>query len=160
MFGYLLRRHPLLRKCHVDMLRQIAAQMRTRVFFTGDFITFMGDVDQCMYFIHSGEVEVLGEDTLYSEIIKYTLRAGEMFGFEQGMYKKSGHEYTYRAKKKSLIIMLHRSWWIHLLEFFPGSKKLIYNKDTVKTFKSLYNLGGPIKPRLNLKSKLNFSLVC
>ncbi|KAF2899570.1 hypothetical protein ILUMI_06607 [Ignelater luminosus] len=126
MFGYHLRKHALFRVCHIDMIRQIAAQLRTRVFYPGDYITFINDIDGCMYFIHEGSVDCLSEEDMYSERIEKILNKGEMFGFEQGTYTDCGHEYTYRANRHTIILVLERKKWIHLLDFFPASKRLIY----------------------------------
>lgn len=129
MFGFHLRNHPVLRKGHKDLIRQMSACMRSRIFFTGDYLAFEGDIDECMYFIHEGSIEVLSEDTMYSEIIETTLRSGEMFGLEQGMYLRCGHKYTYRASSHSVVVILQRKWWIHLLDYFPASKHLIFDKN-------------------------------
>lgn len=129
MFGFHLRFYPLLKKCHKDLIRQMAAEMKTRIFFSGDYITYKGDIDERMYFIHKGEVDVITDDTLYEETVAFTLVENQMFGFEQGMYLRCGHRYNYKAKTTCLIVMLKRDWWIHLLEFFPASKFLIYDQE-------------------------------
>ncbi|GJQ73319.1 hypothetical protein Trydic_g13688 [Trypoxylus dichotomus] len=128
MFGFHLSLHPLLQHCHKDLTRQMASYMRTLVFFPGDIIAYVGDIDGCMYFIHEGEIHVLNEDTLHSERVETVLYTDEMFGLDQGLYEKCGHEFTYKAVKYSVIISLHRDDWIHLLEFFPASKSVIYDK--------------------------------
>lgn len=134
MFGHHIRNHPILKKCHIDLIRQISSHMRTRIFFSGDYITYEGDIDECMYFINEGEVLVLSEDTLYSEIIENTLRSGDMWGLEQGIYLRCGHNYTYKANSYCVIVVLNRSWWIHLLEFYPASKHLIFEREILRNF--------------------------
>lgn len=127
MFGYHLRKHPIFRSCHTDLIRQMSAQMRPRTFFPGDYITFIKDADNCMYFIHEGSVDALSEDTMYQEIIDKVLNAGDMFGFQQGLYLNYGHVYTYRANIFTVVVILERKNWIYLLDFFPASKQLLFN---------------------------------
>lgn len=127
MYGYHLRRHPILKKCHVDLIRQMSAYMRTRIFLSGDYLTFFGDIDECMYFIEEGTVLELMEETLSGQKVKRILNSGEMFGFEQGILPRVGHVGTYKAFTYCVIIILPKKCWIYLLDFFPASKHVIYN---------------------------------
>lgn len=129
MFGFHIRNHPILKKCHSDMIRQMTAGMRTIIFFTGDYLVFEGDIDECMYFIHQGEVSVLSLDTQKSETISTTLKEGDMFGLEQGIYRRCGHIHTYRADTYCVVVTLKRKEWIHLLDFFPASKYLVFDSN-------------------------------
>lgn len=132
MFGYHLRSHDILKGCHVDLIRQMAARMRTRIFFPGDYVAFKNDIDECMYFIHEGEIFGLSEDTLKLEVVDRVFKAGDMFGLNQGMYPRVGHEYTYKVNQYSIVVVLKRTDWIHLLEFYPASKVLIYDENFVQ----------------------------
>lgn len=125
MFGFHLRRHPLLSHFHVDLIRQMAAEFNVLVFFPANYIIYEGDKDQCMYFIHIGEVEIISEDTLRTEVVKETLVTGDVFGLEQGLFGRIGHPYTYKVSKYSIIVALERSRWIKLLKFFPASETII-----------------------------------
>lgn len=128
MFGYHLRSHPVLKNCHVDLIRQMAAMMRTRVFFPGDRVAYKDVADECMYFVHDGEIFGLSEDTVCTEVTAKVFRAGDMFGLKQGMHARVGHEYTYKVNRCSVVVVLARSTWIHLLDFFPASKMLIFDE--------------------------------
>ncbi|KAK9721416.1 Cyclic nucleotide-binding domain [Popillia japonica] len=128
MFGFHLSQHPLLQHCHKDLARQMASHMKTLIFFPEDIVVYSGDIDNCMYFIHKGEVHVLSEDTLYSEQIENVLHADDMFGLEQGLYPGYGHDFTYKVVEYSIIISLRRDDWIYLLDFFPASKNVIYDR--------------------------------
>lgn len=125
MFGYHLRQHPILRKCHVDLIRQMAAEMRLLVFFPGNHIAYEGDIDRCMYFIHEGMVDALSKDTLEYEAVVKTLVAGNCFGLIQGLHSRMGHNYTYKVRKHAIINVLDRQKWFHMLVFFPASKTII-----------------------------------
>lgn len=132
MFGYHIRTHPVLKVCHVDLVRQMAATMRTRIFFPGDYITFMGDIDESMYFLHVGQVKALSEDTVRGEVVNHVLNSGDMFGLEQGLFPRIGQKFTYKATRYTVIVVLERKKWIHLLDFFPASKVLIFQECTVR----------------------------
>lgn len=132
MFGYHLRNHAVLKNCHVDLIRQMAACMRTQIFFPGDYIAFQNDIDECMYFIHEGEIFGLVVDTLKVEVVGEVFSAGDMFGLNQGMYPKTGHDYTYKVNRYSIVVVLKRTSWIHLLDFYPASKVLIFDENLVK----------------------------
>lgn len=128
MFGLHLRNHPTFKRCHVDLIRQVAANLKTRRFFPGDIITYINDIDHCMYFIQDGKIHALSEDSLYNEVVDEVLASGDMFGFEQGIYLRLGHYYTYKVVKNSFILILKREDWIYLLDYFPASKLLLYDK--------------------------------
>ena len=53
--------------------------MKELTFFPGDYITNEGDMDETMYFIHQGKVEVLIEEE-HSWRFKEVLYAGQTFG--------------------------------------------------------------------------------
>lgn len=129
MFGYHLRKHPILKNCHVDFIRQLIAFLYSRIFVAGDYITFIGDIDGCMYFIEEGNVLVIEHETVSTQIVKHVLKAGDMFGFEQGIYPQCGHQYTYKADSYCFLLELKQERWLHLLPFFPASEFLIYNAD-------------------------------
>lgn len=126
LFGSNLINHPALRHCHKDMIRQMTFCLKTLVFFAGDVIVYVGDIDNCMYFIQQGEVQAISEDTMSSEVVEKVLGSGEMFSFHQGLYERCGHQYTYKVTRYTVITYLNRESWIYLLDFFPASKYLIY----------------------------------
>lgn len=132
MFGYHLRNHDVLKNCHVDLIRQMAARMRTRIFFPGDYIALKNDIDECMYFIQEGEIFGLSVDTLRKEVVDRVFKAGDMFGLNQGMYARIGHDYTYKVNQYSILVVLKRTSWIHLLDFYPASKVLIFDENFVQ----------------------------
>lgn len=78
------------------------------------------------------QVDALDNDT--PEKVKLQLQAGEMFGVMQGIYPNCGHIYTYRANRYTIVLTLKRSNWINLLDFFPASKNIIYDKKKEKMF--------------------------
>ncbi|KAJ9586957.1 hypothetical protein L9F63_019448 [Diploptera punctata] len=102
MYGHLIDKHPLFSGLHVDLLRQIVGKLDRCIYFPQNVIIESGDVDDTMYFIHDGEVEVL----------------------EKG----KPHKNMYKARTTVEVLMLRRTSWIHLLDFFPDSKEQIYNR--------------------------------
>lgn len=127
MFGYHLRKHPVLKNCHVDFLRQLSTFFQTRTYIAGDYITFIGDIDGCMYFIEEGCVLAIEKETVSTQIVSKVLHSGDMFGFNQGVYPRVGHAYTYKADTYCLLLELQQKNWIYLLDFFPATKYVIYN---------------------------------
>lgn len=127
MFGYHIRKHPVLKHCHVDFIKQLIAYFETRVYVAGDYITFIGDIDGCMYFIQEGEVLEIIKETIHTQLVRKVLHSGEMFGFRQGIYERCGHKYTYKANTYCFVLELKRERWIHLLNFFPASEFVIFN---------------------------------
>nr|XP_022914666.1 uncharacterized protein LOC111425116 [Onthophagus taurus] len=127
MYGFHLRRHPLIKHCHTDLIRQMSATFDVLIFFPGNFVAYIGDIDGCMYFIHKGEIQVLIEDSLQHENAVDVLRTGDCFGLDQGLYKNCGHDYSYKVTKKSIVIALNKDKWFHLLKFFPASKTVLFD---------------------------------
>nr|XP_022908671.1 uncharacterized protein LOC111419998 [Onthophagus taurus] len=132
MFGFHLNNHPIMKNLHKDLTRQMTARMKTLVFFPGDKVTYVGDIDRCMYFIDEGEVVALSEDTMYSEVIQEVLHVGEMFGMQQGILYNVGHNFTYKVTLYTVLVALKRDDWIHLLDFYPASKHVISQACGVK----------------------------
>lgn len=66
-------------QCHKDFLRLLTAKLKVCTYFTGDVICHEGEVNDTMYFIHKGFVEVYtATDT--EEIQVDELRALDCFG--------------------------------------------------------------------------------
>ncbi|XP_017779326.1 PREDICTED: uncharacterized protein LOC108564729 [Nicrophorus vespilloides] len=127
MYGFHLRNHPVFRRCHVDLVRQIASTFTTLYFFDGDFIANIGDIDGKMYFIHTGQLLGLSEDTLDYEVVDRHFETGEHFGFEQLFQLNVGHKYSYKVISKCIILVLSSKNVLPLLDFFPASKHMIYD---------------------------------
>ena len=68
-------------KSQTDFLRQIISLLKEYHFFPGNYIAFQGEINDSMYFINSGEVEVLDEkDSLYFPTKEDILKEGDVFG--------------------------------------------------------------------------------
>ncbi|GJQ76175.1 hypothetical protein Trydic_g1919 [Trypoxylus dichotomus] len=125
MFGCHIRKHPVLGNLHIDLIRQMAAEMRLVILFPGNTVVNKGDIDHCMYFIHQGTVDALSEDSLDSEVIEHTLEAGDSFGLVQGVHPRYGHDYTYKVRKHAILIRLKRKKWFFMLSLFPASEEIM-----------------------------------
>lgn len=125
MFGCHLRNNPIIGLCHVDLIRQMAAEMRLVILFPGNCVVHKDEVDTTMYFIHSGVVDALSEDSLECEVIEHTLGAGDWFGLLQGIHPRYGHHYTYKVRQHAIIIILKRKRWFHKLPMFPASEEIL-----------------------------------
>ncbi|KAI4467276.1 cyclic nucleotide-gated cation channel subunit a [Holotrichia oblita] len=125
MFGCHIRKHSVLGNCHVDLIRQMATEMRLTILFPGNIVVNKGDINQCMYFIHQGIVDALSEDSIDCEVIEHTLVAGDSFGLIQGIHPRHGHDYTYKVRKHTILVKLERHNWFHILSMFPASQEII-----------------------------------
>ncbi|KRT80776.1 cNMP binding protein, partial [Oryctes borbonicus] len=79
-FQDLVRKHLVFTKCHSDCLRQIIQKCRVETFFRGDYVQFKGVIDNRMYFIFTGEIIALKDESVYDEDIVNVLRSGDAFG--------------------------------------------------------------------------------
>lgn len=59
LFGRHLENSYLFKHTHVEFIKNLCARLEIFVFFPGESVVMEGDVDGTMYFIHSGEVDVL-----------------------------------------------------------------------------------------------------
>lgn len=68
VYGSHIRESMIFSKTDDDFKRMLAMWMKHCVFFPGNYIVQCGDSDQCIYFIHRGEVNNLKNDVciLYS----------------------------------------------------------------------------------------------
>ena len=67
--------------CQIDFLRQLVLQLRQYTFFPGNPIAFENEINDTMYFIFYGEVEILTEGKdLYNPEFHGILREGDAFG--------------------------------------------------------------------------------
>lgn len=126
LYGHHLETHFLFAKTHIDFLRQVIVHFKRCVYYPGNFLAEKGDVDNCIYFIHEGEVsvfDVLGDNIIPREI----LRKGRSFGEASGLFR-SHHEYSYKAHTVVDALLLNYTDWAYLLQWFPASKKEIYEK--------------------------------
>ncbi|KAJ9599829.1 hypothetical protein L9F63_009869 [Diploptera punctata] len=125
---YLYEKH--LRECHVfyhcdeDLLRQIAVTMKETLYLPGYPVVIEGDIDNSMYFIHSGEVKVIQQGKLIDQTVGI-LKAGDTFGLAQGLLDREPHFFTYYARTQAVIVRLTKYKWEHLLDFFPAAKDSI-----------------------------------
>ncbi|KAJ9600304.1 hypothetical protein L9F63_009380 [Diploptera punctata] len=88
-----------------------------------------------MYFVYSGEVEVLSEGAdFYCPKREDVLKAGDVFGMVQGLYPLQIHNYSYRALTIAVVLILKRQDWEYLLRSFPDSNHDIYERVTSLEF--------------------------
>ncbi|KAL1124514.1 hypothetical protein AAG570_001140 [Ranatra chinensis] len=123
-----LQNNQLFRNCHPDLIRQLCARLKPTHYYQEDYIAVCGDVDHRMYFLHFGEVEVLGEDEEGQEELLGVLTLGDSFGLAQGLYNTQPHFYTYRARTEVVVVYLERAHWRDLRAKFRVDTKIIYRR--------------------------------
>ncbi|GJQ69135.1 hypothetical protein Trydic_g6293 [Trypoxylus dichotomus] len=126
LYGKHIKNHFLFKKTHVDFIRQLLVHLNPYVFMPGIYIAELGDIDDCMYFIEEGDVIVYDRHG-NNEIEQQILTAGRSFGEVQGVYG-TAHERSYKARFVCKILVLDRTKWMYLLDWFPASKDYIYEQ--------------------------------
>lgn len=126
-YSHHIMRNVVFKKCHEDFIRQVVLMLRVDTYFSGDYIVFKGDINGCMYFIHSGSVLIMSEDTCKKEDVIGKLIVGQSFGILQGLYPSTAHVYYYLAASNCDILSLNWKAWMYLLDYFPASKEVIYS---------------------------------
>jgi cAMP-binding proteins - catabolite gene activator and regulatory subunit of cAMP-dependent protein kinases len=124
MYGHHMYGHHLLSGLHIDLLRQMTGKLERCIYFPENIIVETGDIDDSMYFIHDGEVEVVEKDK-YMETVIDILLPTESFGIMQKCIKGKPHVNMYRARTTVELLILRRNSWIHFLDFFPKSEMLL-----------------------------------
>lgn len=71
-----IERAPLFRGASVDLIREVALELRPVVYMPGDYVFRSGQFGRHMYFISRGNVEIISSD----EHILNTLHEGDFFG--------------------------------------------------------------------------------
>lgn len=65
--------------CHEDFVRVLISLLVVNTFFSGDMICQHGDINNCMYFIHKGKVDVLSVEKNF-EVLVDLLYERDCFG--------------------------------------------------------------------------------
>ncbi|KAF9821790.1 hypothetical protein SFRURICE_001901, partial [Spodoptera frugiperda] len=84
VYGSHIRESVIFSKTDDDFRRMLVMWMKHCVFFPGNYIVQCGDSDQCIYFIHRGQVEVLTVHPNLTESIYDVLGPEDSFGIAQG----------------------------------------------------------------------------
>ncbi|XP_017770791.1 PREDICTED: uncharacterized protein LOC108558398 [Nicrophorus vespilloides] len=101
--------------------------MQIETFFKDDMICQQGDINETIYFVHQGTVDVLFL-TETEEIKVDQLEELDCFGIIQGLFPKTPHTHSFRATTVTVLITLKLGDWYMMLQFFPASKFYIYDK--------------------------------
>lgn len=121
----------IFKKCHYDFKRQLLCNLKPIFYLPGDYVTFKGTMDNNMYCISIGTIEVLDEDNYGNETIIGTLNSNNWFGVVQGVDSLVGQKYNYKSIDYTVVLTLHMNDWKYLLEFFPASYMTIVKEIAV-----------------------------
>ncbi|XP_068626724.1 uncharacterized protein [Battus philenor] len=128
VYGSHIRESVIFSRTDDDFKRMLVMWMKHCVFFPGNYIVQRGDSDQCIYFIHRGEVEVLTVHPNLTESIYDVLGPEDSFGVAQGLYVGVQHHFSFRARTVVDIVYLKLDEWKYLLDFYPKSAKVVRKK--------------------------------
>ncbi|XP_072950048.1 uncharacterized protein [Epargyreus clarus] len=128
VYGSHIRESVIFSKTGDDFKRMLCMWLKHCVFFPGNYIVQCGDADQCIYFIHRGEVEVLTVHPNLTESIYDILGPEDSFGVAQGLFIGLSHHFSFRARTVVDIVYLKLEDWKYLLDFYPKSAKIVQRK--------------------------------
>uniref|UniRef100_A0A2A4JMM9 Cyclic nucleotide-binding domain-containing protein n=1 Tax=Heliothis virescens TaxID=7102 RepID=A0A2A4JMM9_HELVI len=128
VYGSHIRESVIFSKTDDDFRRMLAMWMKHCVFFPGNYIVQSGDSDQCIYFIHRGQVEVLTVHPNLTESIYDVLGPEDSFGVAQGLFVGLVHHFSFRARTVVDIVYLKLDQWKYLLDYYPKSAKIVQKK--------------------------------
>ncbi|KPJ19458.1 Potassium voltage-gated channel protein eag [Papilio machaon] len=146
VYGSHIRESVIFGKTDEDFKRMLVMWMKHCVFFPGNYIVQRGDSDQCIYFIHRGEVEVLTVHPNLTESIYDVLGPEDSFGIAQasGLFVGVQHFFSFRARTVVDIVYLKLDEWKYLLDFYPKSAKLVEVLTVHPNLtESIYDVLGP-----------------
>ncbi|KAH9639387.1 hypothetical protein HF086_002076 [Spodoptera exigua] len=128
VYGSHIRESVIFSKTDDDFSRMLVMWMKHCVFFPGNYIVQCGDSDQCIYFIHRGQVEVLTVHPNLTESIYDVLGPEDSFGIAQGLFVGVVHHFSFRARTVVDIVYLKLDQWKYLLDYYPKSAKIVKQK--------------------------------
>ncbi|KAJ9598423.1 hypothetical protein L9F63_010898 [Diploptera punctata] len=126
-YGMHVIKAPVFKGCDSDFLRQVITYLKRFTFFPGNFIAYKGEVNNRMYFIHQGSIEVVTMEGSI-EYLHEILYERDIFGVTQGLENGKPHQYTYKAVTVVIILALKFTDWQHLCAFFPKSREKIFRQ--------------------------------
>lgn len=77
-------------RCHADFLRLLITKLEVQTFFASDIICQQGDINNTMYFIHKGIVEVFSSEE-DAEVLVDELEEMDCFGMVSQTFKTARH---------------------------------------------------------------------
>ncbi|KAF5281795.1 hypothetical protein FQR65_LT14542 [Abscondita terminalis] len=126
LYGHHLSNHFLFKTTHADLLRQLVVRLRRCIFFPQNVLVTKDDLDDRMYFIHRGTVEMY-QTKNYERTLMRVLHATDTFGEEQLFYNMS-HKHSYKAKTIVEVLTLKHEDLFELLKWFPASSDIIFDR--------------------------------
>lgn len=85
--------------------------------------TFYYSISSCLL-----QVQILTDGQNVNETVHEVLHKEEVFGIVQGLFKEIPHHFSFRALTIADIASLKLSEWEYLLDFFPSTKDIIYQR--------------------------------
>lgn len=126
LYGHHLLNSDLFCTTHMHFLQQLVTRLERCMYFPGDYIVKEGEVNHCMYFIHTGDVCVIDQIDEDDKVIE-TLSKNDAFGLVQGLHALP-HAKTYKARSVADLLFLKREKWIDLLQAFPASREEVFTR--------------------------------
>lgn len=116
----IVERVPVLKGASTELLEDLMSELQSHVFVPDERIFRHGDPGDAMYFIHSGEVDILGND---HKVIA-SLNEGAFFG-EMSLVSNSPRSATAKAKTFCDTYRLPREAFERVVSAYPDFKQQI-----------------------------------
>lgn len=115
---------PLFKEASEACLRDLVLLLKPLVFMPGDYIIHKGDLDEEMYFINRGSVQVVSEDekTVYA-----SLHEGAFFG-EMALLLRSPRTATVKAADYCDVYILSKQDFENLLNRYPDFAEKVHEE--------------------------------
>lgn len=111
---------PFLKNASRDLLEDVVFQLKPIIATPGEHLFYRGEVGDTMYFIHHGQVDILGE----SEQVLVSLRDGAFFG-EMALLKSAPRSATAVATSYCDLFILEKSAFEQVMQKHPTFKQHI-----------------------------------
>ncbi|XP_039284188.1 potassium channel KOR1 [Nilaparvata lugens] len=126
LYRHHFNEHLLFSGCNVLFLRQLIVHLKTQFLFPGNVAVESGIVDDTMYFVHKGEIDIYERDDIDSHSkwrFVSKMATGGCFGIEQGLGRGLAHSHRIVAHTCVTLLKLEFQSWSYLLYYYPVIRK-------------------------------------
>ena len=114
----IIEKVPFLQGAAQELLEDLMTQLEPRIYVPGERIFKIDEPGDCLYFIHSGSVDVLSRD---NNVI-VTLGEGAFFG-EMALLSEKPRNATVKAKTYCDIYLLHKDAFKNAVSLYPDFRR-------------------------------------
>ncbi|KAK3271027.1 hypothetical protein CYMTET_20609 [Cymbomonas tetramitiformis] len=117
MYIAMLQRVDFLQETDVTFLKAIATKLKMEIFLPEDRLVLAGDINEDMYFITCGKIQMLSED---EQVLLGILHQGDFFGEQCILPEPTMRQATYQALTFCQTHVIHREQINKILKIYPN----------------------------------------